>query len=63
MRQKVIRAGRHSLAVIIPAKFTHIIGIKAGDWAQVQPNLQKGMVNIRFTGSMQLPLISPQKKK
>ena len=31
MKHKVIRAGLHSLAVIIPASFTHALGIKKGD--------------------------------
>lgn len=56
MLQKVIRAGRHSLAVIVPAKFIHSLGIKAGDKVHVQPDIGKGTVRLRFTGAMQLPL-------
>ena len=64
MKQKVIRAGRHSLAVIIPAPFVHSLGVKAGDYVLVQPHIENGTVNMHFTGSVQLPLItSPKKKK
>jgi len=63
MKQKIIRVGRHSLAVIIPAKFIHSLGIKAGDYALVKPHLEKGIVNIHFTGSLQLPLNLPSKRK
>jgi len=63
MKQKIIRAGRHSLAVIIPAKFIHSLGIKAGDLVLVEPHLDKGTVDLHFTGSLQLPLISSSKNK
>lgn len=63
MKQKVIRAGRHSLAVIIPADFVHSLGVKAGDYVLVKPHIEKGTVSMHFTGSLQLPLISSPKKK
>lgn len=56
MRQKVIRAGRSSLAVIIPAPFAHLLGVKAGDDVFVKTNLEKGNVIIKFAGTLQLPL-------
>lgn len=54
MEQKVIRAGKHSLAVIIPAYFIHSLGIKAGDKVKVQTNINKGTVNMKFSGAIQL---------
>lgn len=56
MKQKVLRAGRHSLAVIIPAIFTHTIGVKAGDSVEVHPSPETGRVIMQFKGSVQLPL-------
>lgn len=54
--QKIIRSGKHSLAVIIPAPFVHSLGIKAGDDVSVFTNIEKGIVNLKFTGAVQLPL-------
>lgn len=62
MRQKVIRAGRHSLAAIIPAPFVHALGIKAGDTVVVQSNVEKGTVRLKFAGTMQLHLPTTPKK-
>ncbi len=56
MRQKIIRSGKHSLAVIVPAPFVHSLGIKAGDNVEVFPMMEKGIVNLKFTGAVQLPL-------
>lgn len=56
MRQKIIRSGKHSLAVIVPAPFVHSLGIKPGDFVEVYPNLEDGIVNLKFTGAVQLPL-------
>ncbi|MBM3282667.1 AbrB/MazE/SpoVT family DNA-binding domain-containing protein [Candidatus Gottesmanbacteria bacterium] len=62
MQQKVIRTGRNSLAVIIPAKFVHSLGVKAGDMVRVQTNIGKGVLRIRFSGAIQLPLPTPKKE-
>lgn len=56
MRQKIIRIGLHSLAVIIPAAFVRALGIKAGDMAKVSTRPDKGFVTIHFQGMVQLPL-------
>ncbi len=56
MQQKVIRAGKHSLAVVVPAHFVHSLGIKAGDKVTVKPDIDKGIVKLKFAGSMQLHL-------
>lgn len=56
MRQKVIRSGKHSLAVTVPAPFVHSLGIKAGDSVSVFTNIEKGVVNLKFSGAVQLPL-------
>ncbi len=61
MQQKVIRAGRSSLAVIIPAPFTHALGVKAGDNVFVQTHVDRGTVNIKFAGTLQLRLPSVNK--
>lgn len=63
MQQKVIRSGRNSLVVIIPAKFVHALGVKAGDKVRVRVNIGKGTVSLRFTGAMQLPLSYSKEKK
>lgn len=63
MSQKVIRVGKHSLAVIIPAKFVHSLGIKAGDKVRAQLNVGMGTVYLRFSGIVQLPLPTSKKKK
>lgn len=62
MRQKVIRAGKHSLAVIIPAPFVHSLGVKPGDDVHVFSNIARGIVRIKFAGSLQLPLLSVSNK-
>ena len=61
MIQKVIRAGKHSLAVIIPAHFIHSLGIKAGDTVSVSTDMQQGRVHIKFSGAVQLSF--PKEKK
>lgn len=61
MLQKIIRVGRSSLAVIIPAVFVHSLGIKAGDQVQVQSNMEKGSVILKFSGVVQLRLPAPTK--
>lgn len=62
MQHSIIRSGRHSLAVIIPAKFVQALGIKAGDKTQSQVNIAKGKISFQFTGAMQLPLLTQKKK-
>jgi len=44
------------LAVIIPASFTHALGIKKGDTADVTALRERGEVRIKFKGSLQLML-------
>jgi antitoxin component of MazEF toxin-antitoxin module len=57
MLQKVIRSGKHSLVVVIPARFIHALGVKAGDDVKVLANFSNGMVNIKFsTKTVQLAL-------
>lgn len=56
MRQKIIRSGKHSLAVIIPASFVHSLGIKAGQNVDVKASIESGRVNLKFSGAVQLPL-------
>lgn len=61
MKQKIIKAGPHSLAVVIPAKFRNALGIKKGDFVNVDTDSNKGIIKLKFTGSlMQLSL--PQDK-
>lgn len=58
MRHKVIRAGTHSLAIIIPAPAVHAWGVKAGDTVEVIPDMEKGSMTVLFSGITQLPLLS-----
>jgi len=62
MQQKIIRAGKHSLAVIVPAYFVHSLGLKAGDKVIVKPDINKGVVKLKFAGSMQLSLPTSSNK-
>lgn len=54
--KKIIRAGKHSLAVIIPADFAHSLGIKSGDSVKVMTSLDKGLMSVFFSGAVQLKL-------
>lgn len=63
MLQKIIRAGKHSLAVIIPAPFIHALGINPGDSVHVQANMDRGTVIMKFTGTLQLRLPTANRKK
>lgn len=63
MLQKVIRVGKHSLAVIIPAKFVHGLGVKGGDKVKVRVNIGRGTVYLKFSGAVQLSLPTSKKKK
>lgn len=60
MKQKVIRAGLTSLAVIIPARFVHALGIKKGDTALVTTHEDQGKVIMKFQGTLQLRLPQDQ---
>lgn len=62
MIQKVFQAGRHSLAVIIPAPFVHALGVKKGDKVEVSTHVDNGYVNIKFVGTLQLKLPTGNKK-
>lgn len=62
MTQKVFQAGRHSLAVIIPAPFVHALGVKKGDKVEVSTHVDNGYVNIKFVGTLQLKLPTGNKK-
>ena len=59
MKQKVIKAGPHSLAVVIPAEFRNALGIKKGDTVAVNTDSSKGIVKTHFKGSL-LQLSLPQ---
>lgn len=63
MQQKVIRVGKHSLAVIIPAEFIHALGVTAGDLVKVQTHIENGKVSLYFSGTLQLPLTLNNSKK
>lgn len=56
MLQKVIKIGRSSLGVIIPADFVHSIGVKSGDKVKVHTNPTHGKIEVFFSGVMQLSL-------
>lgn len=60
MIHRVIRSGKSSLAVIVPARFIHALGIKAGDKVKVATNIEKGTVHLHFSGAIQLHLPSSQ---
>ena len=61
MKQKIIKAGPHSLAVVIPAPFIHSLGIKKGDSVEVDTNTQNSTVKLKFKGSLK-QLSLPQSK-
>ncbi len=63
MKQKVIRVGRHSHAVIVPAEFIHALGIKKGDMVRVKTNRVTGRVTLQFIGAIQLALPSTVMKR
>jgi antitoxin component of MazEF toxin-antitoxin module len=56
MVHKIIKAGRSSLAVIIPAKFVHFLGIKAGDKVKISSHVESGTLSVKFSGALQLKL-------
>lgn len=53
--QKVLRTG-NSLAVVIPAGFIKILGIRAHDQVRIITKPEKGKLVVEFKGSKQLPL-------
>ncbi|OGG02780.1 hypothetical protein A2W14_06665 [Candidatus Gottesmanbacteria bacterium RBG_16_37_8] len=53
MKQKIIKAGPHSLAVVIPAPFIHALGINKGESVDVETDSEKGQVKLRFKGNLQ----------
>jgi hypothetical protein len=63
MQQKIIKCGRHSLAVIIPAKFVHALGISAGNLVRVQTHIESGKISLYFSGALQLPLTLIKSKR
>ncbi len=63
MLHKVIRSGKSSLAVIVPAGFVHALGVKAGDKVKVATNSEKGTVHLQFSGAIQLHLPASQSVK
>jgi len=61
MKQKIFKAGPHSLAVIIPAGFRNALGISKGDMVDVETDSIRGIVKMRFKGSL-LQLSLPESK-
>lgn len=59
MKQKIIRAGPHSLAVIVPAGFRNALGIKKGDFVDVETDSEKALIKLHFKGNLQ-QLVLPQ---
>ena len=59
MRQKIIKAGPHSLSVVIPAGFKNALGIKKGDTVEVYPDSEKAKITLEFKGNLQ-QLVLPQ---
>ena len=59
MKQKIIKAGPHSLAVVIPAPFIHALGINKGDTVDVETDSEKSQVKLSFKGNLK-QLILPQ---
>ena len=62
MNQKVFRTG-NSLAVVVPAGFVRLLGVKPKDNVQVFAQPEKGRVVYKFSGALQLPLSSEILKK
>lgn len=61
-KQKIIKSG-NSLAVTIPSRFVHTIGIKAGQEVEVEVLLDKGKMVYSFSGIKQLLLSNNFVKK
>ncbi len=58
---KVIQTG-HSLAVIIPGKFVHMVGIHKGDNVKIERRPDRGQLILHFSGPQQLIINSVLKK-
>jgi antitoxin component of MazEF toxin-antitoxin module len=61
-RQKVFKTG-NSLAVTLPFRLVHQLGIKPGQEVEVKPEVEKLRVVMKFKGVKQLPLLGVRKKK
>jgi len=65
-KQKIIKTG-NSLAVTIPSRFVHMVGVRAGQEVRVKLEPEAGQVIYVFSGSKQLPLsqnfVGKRKKK
>lgn len=62
MKQKIFRTG-NSLAVVVPAGFIKLLGVKPKDSVQVITQPEKGRVIYKFSGALQLPLSEEILKK
>lgn len=51
-----MRVGPHSLGVVIPAPFSHALGLHAGGTVEVRTYTETGRVAMQFTGPQQLLL-------
>jgi hypothetical protein len=63
MKQKIMRVGPHSLGVVVPAPFSHALGLQAGDAVEVRTYTETGRVSLQFTGPQQLLLPKANSKK
>jgi len=57
MKQKIMKVGS-SLGVTVPADFIKTIGIKAGDFVDVEKRTTKGEILYKFSGVQQLTINS-----
>ena len=62
MKQKIFRTG-NSLAVVVPAGFVKLLGIKPKDSVEVLSQPERGRVIYKFSGALQLPLSQEILKK
>ncbi len=61
-KQKIIKTG-NSLAVTIPSRFAHSLGIKPGGEVEVEIKPETGQIVYTFSGAKQLPLSQSLVKK
>jgi antitoxin component of MazEF toxin-antitoxin module len=61
-KQKIIKTG-NSLAVTVPSRFVHSVGIQAGQEVEVKTKPESGQVVYSFSGTKQLPLANNFLKK
>ena len=52
MKQKIIKAGPHSLAVVIPAQFRNALGIIKGDFVDVDAKTDTALIKLHFKGKL-----------